>query len=285
MIPKTLLNLMLLIALSIPTMAQTTNEALVTDIYQRASQFYEEEKFQECLTLLARAETLAGTSDPKLLYLKIKARNSLYQKDKTHRVELVRDVDNFAGIVTQQNYSSEKVREISVLKQKLDSEFMEEKIVKDQLAIETMKNKEMNRNIYNEQIQLLDLDVKRANSKIGGGRFLTVLGVLTSAVYVVYAVDVLVRLATEENDYSVTYTTTTKYPTDTELIVVGLSWLGPMIFFLAGTTAKRKGREIQREVEQKKTLLKRQYLSLTPQVQFRQGFTQPQYGLAIRMRF
>lgn len=267
---KLLKVLVLLFTLNIPLLAQTDNANLIADIYQRASQFYEEDKFQECLTLLTRAETINSGVDPKLLYLKIKARHSLYQQDKTQRAELVKEINSFNETVAKQPYAAEKVREIVALKQRLDSESIEEKNAKERLEMEALRTKELNKNKYEEQILLLEPDIERAKSKRSTGRFLNTLGALTSIGYAAFMISSWDKLVSDEPGLS-------------NEIIAGSGIPLLIVFFVGGSSAKSKGKSIMKEVEQKKSLLNKQYLSLEPQIKFGQGSSQ--FGLAIKMRF
>ena len=92
--------------------AQTDNATLIDDIYQRASTFYEQGKFVECLTLLDRAETLASTPDAKVLYLKVKALYPLAQKEEKYLNKIEQALPKFLQVAQGQNYATTRIQEV-----------------------------------------------------------------------------------------------------------------------------------------------------------------------------
>lgn len=118
---KYILSLFLLTVTGCFAFAQTGSPAIITDLYQRASQFYEEDKLVECLTLLEKAEQLSSTLDAKILYLKIKSLQPLTDQNGQFAAALEKSFSQFFEVAKQQNYPSTKIQEISNLQQQIAS--------------------------------------------------------------------------------------------------------------------------------------------------------------------
>ncbi|MGM9510345.1 formylglycine-generating enzyme family protein [Larkinella sp. GY13] len=118
---KYILSIYLLTATCCFTFAQTGNSTLIADLYQRASQFYEEDKLTECLTLLEKAEQLASAPDAKILYLKIKTLQPLAGQNGQFAAALEKSFSQFFEVAKQQNYPPAKIQEISNLQQTIAS--------------------------------------------------------------------------------------------------------------------------------------------------------------------
>lgn len=115
------LILLILVSTWCVTLAQTGNPAIITDLYQRASQFYEEDKLAECLTLLEKAEQLSSAPDAKVLYLKIKSLHALSQKEEKFKSALLQSVPVFLEVAQDQTYPSSKIQEVLAIKQSLET--------------------------------------------------------------------------------------------------------------------------------------------------------------------
>ena len=113
------------------TQAQTGNQAIITDLYQRASQFYEEDKLTECLTLLEKVQQLSSTPDAKVLYLKIKSLYALSQKEEKFKPALLQSFPVFLEVAQAQKYPSSKIQEVLAIRQTLENSQQAERAQKE----------------------------------------------------------------------------------------------------------------------------------------------------------
>lgn len=292
----------LLTTCQLDVFSQTNNAALLADIYQRASTFYEQDKFAECLTLLERAETLAGEPDAKILYLKIKVLSPLVQKEEKYANALEKSISTFMTVANEQSYDPEKVQEIVELQQKLikmkidwqaqkkeEMELFEKiKSTENSYSLDAFLSKYPNsayknevlaykktlqQKRYEEQLRRLDDDFKKAKAKIAGGRFMVIMGVVTTIGWGAWVLDYM-----ERSNANTSYD-----PMIAEGIISACTGIIPLGFFIQSGITKKKGKVMLREVEQKRPMIRFENTSLAPKFNFHQG--QSQYGMTLRLQF
>lgn len=111
-----LLLFTLLILLSNLGMAQTSDEKVRDEIFQRAEAFYSNEQYAQAADLLDRLSVLKIPYDFKSIYLKIKALSNVYNTSEKYFGMMDASIDNFEGVPKGSDMNS-KVAEVAEIKQ------------------------------------------------------------------------------------------------------------------------------------------------------------------------
>ena len=108
-----------LLALSIssfsPTLAQDKND-IAKALYAKAESSYTSEKYDVALKYLNDCENTLGSTNSKILYLKVNALNNLFIEDKKYLPELNTALSKFFEVTDKTTYPEEKYSEIINIK-------------------------------------------------------------------------------------------------------------------------------------------------------------------------
>ena len=98
--------------------ADSTKQATISNIYNKALQLYEENKLKECFTFLADTDTLLSEPDVKILYLKVKTLYPLFPKSSSYQVAIKEVFAQFNNRVQIQDFPLDRKQEILDLQHK-----------------------------------------------------------------------------------------------------------------------------------------------------------------------
>lgn len=118
---KTFLFLLFMIIIIINIYAQdNSTEAIAA--YQIAEESYEKGDFPTALRFLETAKKNLGTTNSKLMYLKIQIEMELYKTDKNLYEQMMKSINQFQTAPDIKNFNKDKVLEVMKLKMMLADE-------------------------------------------------------------------------------------------------------------------------------------------------------------------
>ena len=124
---------------SVPILAQDKDD-IAKALYAKAESSYTSEKYDEALKYLNDCESTLGSTNSKILYLKVNALNKLYIISGENLAGLKFALDNFFEITDKSTYPSEKYSDIVNIKIDLPSQIKErEQIAEQQPAYSKLK--------------------------------------------------------------------------------------------------------------------------------------------------
>ena len=139
---RTLYFLIFLHFYCVSAIAQTSNNGIADEIYQRAETYYNDGQYAQAADLLERLNVLKIPADFKSLHLKIKALSNVYAKEARYVGMLESSLPAFFELTNSTSAPAQKVREIEDIRVRFENYKTLEKDALDKARTGTVQDKQ-----------------------------------------------------------------------------------------------------------------------------------------------